>query len=58
MEDGFDSLAGHLATQELALLRLHTDGDMLCFGVVRQADAADLLERLAQAAVGAWVHEV
>ncbi|MEG3000334.1 MAG: hypothetical protein RR855_07265 [Comamonas sp.] len=58
MQDGLDSLAAHLAAQQLALLQLRTDSDCLRFAVVRQADAADLLERLDQAAVGAWLHEV
>ncbi|MFN4037453.1 hypothetical protein [Comamonas aquatica] len=56
MEDGFDSLAQHLAPQQLALVRLRTSDDSLRFVVVRQPDAADLLDRLAQAAVDAWVH--
>ncbi len=58
MQDGLDSLAQHLGTQQLALLQLRTDSDCLRFAVVRQDDAAPLLERLSQAAVGAWVHEV
>lgn len=56
MEDGLDSLAAHLERQSLALVRLRTDEDALRFGVVRQSDAATLLERLNQAVVGAWVH--
>jgi hypothetical protein len=57
MEDGFDSLQAHLAPQGLALVRLRTDDDSLRFLAVRQADAKHLLERLDQAAIGAWLQQ-
>lgn len=55
MDEGLDSLARHLAAQDLALVRLATASDSLRFFSVRQADADTLLQCLDQAAVGAWL---
>ncbi len=51
MDDGQQSLAAHLVTRDLALIRLQTDDDSIRYTVVRERDAEDFIERLAQAAV-------
>lgn len=58
IQDGFASLAQHLAPQGLALVHLATDGDSLSFGVVRSADAQPLLDLLEQAVRRAWIEGV
>nr|WP_314709189.1 hypothetical protein [uncultured Comamonas sp.] len=55
INDGFASLARHLAPQGLALLHLPTNDDAWRYAVVRSQDAPQLVAMLGQAARHAWV---
>lgn len=58
VETGLEHMAEHLHHHGYALIRLATDDDSIRITVVRTEDAEDFLERLAQAAVRAFVQEV